>query len=112
MIDINILAEFSRNNCIGICAFLVPANLLITLTTIILSAIKRPQSQVWQSAGIASVFAGIMMLHVYSWLIVGVVMAPTYVLLGLAITCSLANLMAILWCYSIGKSLFYTVKIQ
>ncbi|MBD2363546.1 MULTISPECIES: hypothetical protein [unclassified Anabaena] len=89
------LAEFSRANCVGICAFLVPANLLATLSTIILAVISRPTLQIWQAASIASVFAVLMILHVYTWFMIGVVMSPTYILLGLAITCLLTNVAAI-----------------
>ncbi|MBH8563996.1 hypothetical protein I8748_17700 [Nostoc sp. CENA67] len=97
MLDFQTLAEFSRTNCVSICAFLVPANLLATLLTIILTAIGRPTYQVWQAVGIASIFAVVMVLHVYTWFIIGVVMAPTYILLCLAITCLLSNLAAILF---------------
>lgn len=91
MLDFHFLAEFSRNNCVGICAFLVPANLLSTLLTIILAVIGRPTFQIWQAASFASIFGLLMVLHVYSWFVVGVVMSPTYILLALAITCLLIN---------------------
>ncbi|OUL30220.1 hypothetical protein BV372_22085 [Nostoc sp. T09] len=97
MLDFHTLAEFSRANCVSICAFLVPANLLATVLTIILTALHRPLHQIWQAAGFASIFALIMVMHVYSWFAIGVVMLPTYILLWLAITCLLANLIAILW---------------
>jgi len=97
MLDFNTLTEFSRTNCVSICAFLVPANLLTTLLTIILTALHRPSRQVWQAAGIGSIFALVMVMHVYTWFQIGVVMAPTYILLSLAITCSLTNLAAIIW---------------
>ncbi|MBK1988696.1 hypothetical protein A0J48_014305 [Sphaerospermopsis aphanizomenoides BCCUSP55] len=97
MIDFNTLAEFSRANCTGICAFLVPANILATLLTIILAAFNRPTIQIWQAAGFASIFALVMVLHVYTWFMIGVVMLPTFILLGLAITCLLTNLAAIIW---------------
>ncbi|MBW4685995.1 MAG: hypothetical protein KME40_13070 [Komarekiella atlantica HA4396-MV6] len=97
MLDFNALIEFSRTNCISICAFLVPANLLVTLLTIILTVLRRPSYQVWQSAGIASIFAFVMILHVYTWFMIGVVMPPTYILLWLAISCLLTNLAAILF---------------
>ncbi|MEH1806589.1 hypothetical protein [Nostoc sp.] len=108
MLDFNTLAEFSRGNCISICAFLVPANLLVTISTMILVALRRPSYQVWQSAGIASFFASVMILHVYTWFMIGVVMAPTYILLCLAITCLVTNLTAILFQrhYSNSPSLF------
>lgn len=55
MFDLNTLAEFSRAYCIGICAFLVPANLVATSLTGIFAVLRRPSAQVWQSAGIASI---------------------------------------------------------
>ncbi|GCL43388.1 hypothetical protein H6F39_13520 [Anabaena sp. FACHB-1250] len=109
MLDFNTLAEFSRNNCIGICAFLVPANILTTLLTIILTFLNRPLGQVWISTGLACLFASVMVLHVYTWFMIGVVMAPTYILLSLAVTCLLTNLLLIIWrrnslqLFSLGK---------
>ncbi|MBC6422417.1 MAG: hypothetical protein GDA38_13390 [Hormoscilla sp. SP12CHS1] len=91
LIDINILWEFSRNHCIAICAFLVPVNLLATLLTMILVTVGRPRVQVWWAAGFASLPAIAMFLHVLSWFIIGVVMAPTYILFFLGCTCLLIN---------------------
>lgn len=97
MLDFNALAELSRANCVSICAFLVPANIIATSLTIIVTILRRPTHQVWQVAGIASAFALMMILHVYTWFIVGVIMAPTYILLSLAITCLITNLVAIVF---------------
>ncbi|MBL1201588.1 MAG: hypothetical protein RMY62_014575 [Nostoc sp. ZfuVER08] len=96
MFDFNVLAEFSRANCVTICAFLVPANLLMTILTMVLTGLRRPSHQIWQSAAIASFFASVMILHVYSWFMIGVVMAPTYILMSLAIACLLTNSAAII----------------
>ena len=100
MFDLNPLAEFSRANCIGICAFLVPANLVTTTLTMI-AALRRPPAQVWLAAGIAIVPALVMVMHVFTWFIIGVVMVPTYVLLGLGTTCLLTNLGAIAYSYNL-----------
>jgi hypothetical protein len=97
MLDFNSLAEFSRANCVSICAFLVPANLLTTLLTMILVALHRPSHYVWQVAGIGNIFASVMVLHVYTWFMIGVVMAPTYILLWLALTCLVVNVGAIIF---------------
>ncbi|MBE9199841.1 MULTISPECIES: hypothetical protein [unclassified Nodularia (in: cyanobacteria)] len=97
MLDFNALAEFSRGNCISICAFLVPANIIASSLTIILTVLGRPTVQVWKSVGLASIFALVMVLHVFTWFMIGVVMLPTYILLSLAITCLLTNFAAILW---------------
>lgn len=95
MFDFNTLSEFSRTHCIAICTFLVPANLLATLQTIILTALRRPQTQLRLSAGIAIIPALVMLFHVFSWFLIGVVMAPTYILLLLASTCLCTNFWAI-----------------
>lgn len=95
MFDLNTIFEFSRTNCVAICAFLVPANLLLTLQTIIFTALRRPQAQVRKSALLACIPAILMVLHVLTWLMIGVVMAPTYILLCLGSTCLGMNLWAI-----------------
>jgi hypothetical protein len=91
MIDFNTLSEFSRNHCIAICAFLVPANLLITLLTLILTAFNRPRTEIIRSAVFSYLPATVMLLHVLTWFNVGVVMMPTYILTGLALTCLTLN---------------------
>lgn len=96
MIDYNALFEFSRTHCIAICAFLVPANLVLTLQTIALTAMRRSALQIWLSAGIAALFSGVMVLHVLTWFLIGVVMAPTFILLALGSLCLATNLWAAL----------------
>ncbi|ABA21273.1 conserved hypothetical protein [Trichormus variabilis ATCC 29413] len=108
MLHFHALSEFSRANCIGICAFLVPANLLATLLTIILAVIGRPTHQIWQAVSLASIFAVVMILHVYTWFEIGVVMAPTYILLGLALTCLVANFAAVI----LHKRYFYRQSVS
>lgn len=93
--DFNALAEFSRQNCGMICAFLVPMNLLATLQTILFVALDRPLKQTFVMAGFASLYAGIMVAHVWTWFAIGVVMAPTFILLSLGSTCLAVNLWAI-----------------
>jgi hypothetical protein len=97
MIDFHPLFEFSRANCIAICGFLVPANLLTTLQTMILTGLGRPQRKVWVSAGIASICALVMVLHVFTWFAIGVVMAPTYILLCLGTTCLAINFCCVVY---------------
>lgn len=96
MFDFNSLFEFSRTNCVAICAFLVPINLLLTTRTIVFTALQRPQSQVQQAAIFACIPAVVMILHVYTWFMIGVVMAPTYILLWLGSTCLVTNFWAII----------------
>jgi hypothetical protein len=95
MFNIDLLFEFSRNHCVAICAFLVPANLFLTLRTLWLVGRPHSQSQVQQAMITASFFALILLLHNFTWFIIGVVMAPTYILLVLALVCLSLNLWAI-----------------
>lgn len=95
MFDLNTLFEFSRANCVAICAFLVPANLLLTLQTMVLTGLNRPQRQVRNAVVLACIPALVMVFHVFTWWMIGVVMAPTYILLWLASTCLGINFWAI-----------------
>ncbi|MBV8884862.1 MAG: hypothetical protein JO235_12825 [Chroococcidiopsidaceae cyanobacterium CP_BM_RX_35] len=92
MFDFNTLADFSRAHCVSICAFLVPANLLSTSMTMALTLLHQPKARVWQAAGLASILAMVMSLHVFTWFTIGVVMVPTYVLLWLGTSCLLTNI--------------------
>lgn len=95
MFDFHHLCEFSRFNCIAICAFLVPANLLATLQTTILVGLNRPLVQLVPSMTLATMLAVLMILHVFTWFMIGVVMVPTYVLLTLGSVCLTVNFWAI-----------------
>lgn len=95
MIDFHFLSEFSRIHCIAICGFLVPANLLFTLYTIVITVLGRPRAQINQAAVLAYIPAVLMLLHVFSWLVIGVVMAPTYILFVLGTVCLVINSWAI-----------------
>jgi asparagine N-glycosylation enzyme membrane subunit Stt3 len=105
MLDFNALFEFSRANCIAICAFLVPANLLLTLRTIVFTGLSRPQVQVRQAAVLACIPALVMILHVWTWFLIGVIMAPTFILLWLASTCLGINFWAITYPQSLVRLL-------
>ena len=89
-------AEFSRAHCVKICAFLVPANLAATLQTLMMMALDRPLVQVGLMAAIATAYATVMVLHVLTWFVVGVVMVPTYVLLSFGLACCIVNSWAVL----------------
>jgi hypothetical protein len=103
MFDLTPILEFSRTHCVTICAFLVPLNLLATLQTMVLTALRRPPLQISLAVGLASAFAVTMILHVATWLVIGVVMAPTFILLGLGSLCLAINLGAIAFRESIGN---------
>ena len=91
----NSLGDFSRSHCIAICAFLVPANLIATSQTLLFIFLKRSPLQVFTVTIGASFYALLMISHVISWYAIGVVMAPTFILMFLGITCLVINLIAI-----------------
>lgn len=96
MIDFNTLLTFSHTYCVAICAVLVPFNLLTTLLTLGLTGTARPKLQVWCSISCAIVGSGLMVLHVLTWFVIGVVMLPTFILLALAVSCLSINAWALL----------------
>ena len=95
MLDFNSIADFSYAHCIAICGFLVPMNLLATVQTMIFTGLGRGQGQVRLVATVASFYALILVFHVFTWLAIGVVMAPTYILLVLGSVCLAINSWAI-----------------
>ncbi len=110
MFDFTTLFEFSRNYCIEICAFLVPANLLATLRTLILAGQRKTTARIWVAVSIAAFFAGLMVLHVLTWFLVGVVMAPTFILLTLGSVCLAINLWAMFGRKSLARLLVAVYK--
>lgn len=96
MLNFDILLQFSFAHCIAICAFLVPANLLATGETLRLIGLRRDQIQIWRAVGVASILGLAMLLHVFTWFLIGVVMAPTYILLWLGGMCLSVNLWALI----------------
>lgn len=105
MFDINLLFELSRSYCITICALLVPASLLLTLRTVLLVGQHRSPAQVRRTIVMASLPALILLLHNFTWFIIGVVMAPTYILLVLSCVCLSLNLWAIVHPTSMSQRL-------
>jgi hypothetical protein len=87
MLDLSFIFEFSRTHCIAICAALVPANLLATLQTLIFVGLDRPTAHIRQITLAASLYALLMIFHVATWFMIGVVMIPTFVLLFLGCVC-------------------------
>jgi len=111
MIDFNPLFEFSRTHCIAICALLVPANLLATLQTLLFVWFARPVTQIYSIATVASLYALLMILHVMTWLTIGVVMLPTYILSFLGCLCLLINSTAIVIAvYRSGKLVKFPLR--
>ncbi|MEO0012342.1 MAG: hypothetical protein RLZZ535_731 [Cyanobacteriota bacterium] len=95
MFDLQPLFEFSRQNCVAICSFLVPAILLTTITTLVLVATGQSLSRMRWSRTIASVLASVLFLHVSTWFIVGIITPVTFILFGLGSTCLVVNLIAV-----------------
>jgi hypothetical protein len=95
MITPNSLAEFSCTHCISICAFLVPANLVATSLTLGLSFFQASTRQILGVFLMSSLFALALFLHVGIWLSIGVIMPPTFILLGLGLTCLVVNYIAL-----------------
>ncbi|MBF2084171.1 hypothetical protein [Thermoleptolyngbya sp. C42_A2020_037] len=89
------IGDFSRAHCLAICAVLVPANLLATLQTLIFVGCNRSCSAIRWITSAASVYAILMLMHVLTWFVVGVVMPPTFVLTGLGGLCLGLNAWAI-----------------
>jgi hypothetical protein len=95
MFDFQPLFEFSRQNCVAICSFLVPANLLTTITTLVLVATGQSLSKMRWSKRIASVLAIALFLHVSTWFMIGIITPVTFILFGLGSTCLVINLIAV-----------------
>ncbi|MEN9566641.1 MAG: hypothetical protein RLZZ69_1837 [Cyanobacteriota bacterium] len=95
MFDLQPLFEFSRQNCVAICSFLVPAILLTTIATLVLVATGQSLTKMRWSRGIASVLAIALFLHVSTWFIIGIITPVTFILFGLGSTCLVVNLIAV-----------------
>jgi hypothetical protein len=91
MFDLATLHHFSRCNCVAICAALIPVNLLISTAVIVLSAIDQSPRQRQQLA-VLGIFPGALLVsHVASWWLVGVVAPATILLPSLALLCTSIN---------------------
>ena len=103
MFHIQPLLEFSRQNCVAICSFLVPANLITTIATLALVIMNRSLLQISWTMGIASVFATTLFLHVSTWFIIGVITPVTFILFGLGTACLIINALAIAYRQQIAR---------
>jgi phosphate/sulfate permease len=91
MLELNSIAEFSRCHCIGICAILVPTNLLLTIATMLSTTLGRSTSTIYATVGLSILPAIVLLLHVITWWSIGIIMLPTYILPILAVTCLTIN---------------------
>ena len=97
--------EFSRHNCVAICSFLVPANLITTVVTSILVASEQSISKMRWSRAIATVFAVTLFLHISTWFVIGVITPVTFILFGLGTTCLVVNMLAVIYRTQIAEIL-------
>jgi hypothetical protein len=90
-LDFSTINHLSRCHCVAICAFLVPINLLLSTAVILLTGLKRsPQTR--RNLSIAGTFTALLLIaHVASWWIVGVVAPATFILPSLGLVCTVIN---------------------
>jgi len=110
MLEMNNLIEFSHIYCVAICGFLVPMNVLASLQPIIFTALDRPKKEINLMALVASLYALMIILHVGSWFIVGVVRIQTFILLWFASCCLITNTWAIIHGSSMKATLQFLQK--
>ncbi|MGH2415196.1 MAG: hypothetical protein ACRDEA_16185, partial [Microcystaceae cyanobacterium] len=67
----------------------------------------RPIQQLRLAAIMASLCALTLFLHVDTWFMIGVVMAPTFILLGLGMTCLVINITAMTYTQKLQQLLPY-----
>ncbi len=103
MIDVSALHEFSRCHCVAICAGLVPANLLLSTAVIGLTMFNGSlMLRRWLSIGGA--FCCLLLLsHVGSWWLIGVVAPATFILPALGLLCSAINWACLNYPISMGQ---------
>jgi len=106
MFDFNNIIEFSHLYCVAICGFLVPINVLASLQQIIFTILHRPKKEINLMALVASFYALMIILHVGSWFIVGVVRIQTFILLWFASCCLITNI----WAVVHGSSMRVTIQ--
>ena len=95
--------EFSRHNCVAICSFLVPANLIATVVTSILVATEQSLSKMRWSRAIASIFAVTLFVHISTWFVIGVITPVTFILFGLGTTCLVVNTLVVMYAKEIAQ---------
>ncbi len=90
-LDFSTINHLSRCHCLAICAFLVPTNLLLCSAVILLTGLDR-SPQVRQNLSVVGTFAALLLIaHVASWWIVGVVAPATFILPSLGLLCTTLN---------------------
>ena len=95
MFDFEYLFQFSRHNCVAICSFLIPANLIVTIATVVMMVRGQSLPKMLWSSGIAGVLSIALFLHVSTWFMIGVVTPVTFILFGLGTTSLMINILAV-----------------
>lgn len=103
MLELEPIWEFSRNNCVAICSFLVPANIVATLMTCVLVIMKRSPEQISWSIATASIMAIALFVHISTWFAIGVITPITFILFGLGTTCLTVNTLAFIYRQQISQ---------
>lgn len=114
MIDLEPISQFSRQNCVAICAFLVPANLFLTASSFVF-LLKSKTFALRFSASVAVLFSLTLFLHVATWFLIGVVTPVTFILGGMGATCILTNLILVIYQNFLGNyllNLFNKLKLS
>ncbi|MDJ0704775.1 MAG: hypothetical protein QNJ46_15945 [Leptolyngbyaceae cyanobacterium MO_188.B28] len=82
-------------HCVALCAFLVPANLLVSLQIILFSAFECPRYYLWIMAAASALYASVLVMHDLSWFMIGVIAPPTFVIMFVVALCLGVNAWAI-----------------
>jgi hypothetical protein len=85
MLELNTIGEFSRYHCIGICAVLIPTSLCLSSATLLGVAMNKSLQLIRVAIYLGILTAILLLLHVATWLSIGVVMLPTFILPVIAI---------------------------
>lgn len=102
---LDLIFQFSRHNCVAICAFLIPANLIATIQTLVLVVLQRPISQIRVSAIMAIILASTLFLHIATWFIIGVITPVSFILAALGATCITVNLTLLFYQQTVNRYL-------
>lgn len=77
------MMHFSHTYCVSICGFFMVFNVLGTGQTVLFTGLNLALWQIKLMASMSSLFALVIIAHVFSWFAVGVVAWQTFVLLSL-----------------------------
>jgi hypothetical protein len=87
----SMINHLSRCHCVAICAFLVPTNLLLSTSVILLTGLDRSPQTRRKLTTAGTCAAALLIAHVASWWIVGVIAPATFILPALGLVCTVIN---------------------